>query len=40
MKSENKWWLEPDAETAKRNVQDMKNKAKAKLEKERYLKAM
>lgn len=39
-RTENKWWLEPDAETAKRNIRELKEKARNKLEKERYLKAM
>ena len=37
---EQKWWLQGDAESVKRNILAQKDQAKAKIERERYLKAL
>ena len=37
---EQKWWLQGDAESVKRSIQAQKDQAKAKIERERYLKAL
>ena len=37
---EQKWWLQGDVESVKRSIIAQKEKAKAKIERERYLKAL
>ena len=37
---EQKWWLQGDAESVKRSILAQKGQAKAKIERERYLKAL
>ena len=37
---EQKWWLQGDAESVKRGMLAQKEQAKAKIERERYLKAL
>ena len=38
--AQHKWWLEQDAEAAKKSVQSKKEQAKTQLEQDRYLKAL